>query len=516
MVARFRVVTKHQISGWRFLFRRIEHALVRRDASMIDDPQRGRATALSIGIALACVVIAGSAVMAFFKPVKQVGNAHIVAERDSGALFVHVGNRLYPALNLTSARLIVGAPEKPVPVSQDELAKYPRGPIVGIPGAPATIVDNGTRDSTWTVCDSTSTGSAAPVDQATGLPTTSRSPVRTVVIGSPLTSDGETTRRPADGEARLLREGTTTWLVYADHDRGILRAAIDLADSAVTLALGLDATAPVAPASKGLLGAIPEAPPLRVPEVPGSGQTVTLASGLSVAVGSVLTTSTLDRNTAYYLVSQSGVVQITPALAAMFRNANSHGEVSTNAVGPDVIAANLRPGGWPGTADYPVAAVHLLDPQRYHVTCYHWSRGANDANATTELLVGGQLPLTTDELTRTVPLVTATGPRGTTADAAYLPRDTGRFIRVTGTEPASPLRESLFWISDSGVRYGVAAAGSTDQTLTALALRNPIPAPWNIVSLFAIGPTLSQKDAQIQHDGIATDKAATALPGGQP
>ncbi|MFF2554695.1 type VII secretion protein EccB [Nocardia sp. NPDC058058] len=515
-MARFRVVTKHQISGWRFLFRRIEHALVRRDASMIDDPQRGRSTALSIGIAMACVIIAGSAVLAFLKPAKPIGDARIVAEKGTGALYVRVGGRLHPALNLTSARLVIGAPENPVQVSKEELAKYPRGPIVGIAGAPGAISDGNDRDSSWAVCDSTATGASGPIDPATGLPTTSRSPVRTVAIGSRLTVDGEAIRPLGDTQARLLREGGITWLVYRDHDRGIVRAAIGLGDSAVTLALGIDATAPVLPASPGLLRAIPQVPPLRVPAVPGSGQSSILASGLSAVVGSVLSVTTVDHGIAYYLVSQQGVVQISPVLAAMVRNTDSHGAVATIAVGPDVIAANLRPGGWPGTTSYPATTLRIADPEREGTTCYHWSRGAADPNATTELLVGRQLPLAPDELSRTVPLVTANGSRGATADAAYLPRDTGSFVRVTGMDSASPLREGLFWISDSGVRYGIdARVGATgDPTLTALALRNPVPAPWNVVSLFAVGPALSQRDARIQHDGIAADRAAAPLPGG--
>lgn len=517
-MARFRVVTKHQISGWRFLFRRIEHALVRRDASMLDDPQRGRATALSIGIALSCVFIAGSAALGFFKPAKQVGNAQILSDRDSGALFVRVGGRLYPALNLTSARLITGSPAKPVPVSREELAKYPRGPLVGIAGAPGVIADPGGRDSSWAVCDGVRTGASAPVDQTTGLPTTSRSPVRTTAIGGPLTVDGEAVRPLDEGEARLLREGSITWLVYLDHDRGVVRAAIDLADSAVVLALGIDATAAVLPASPGLLGAIPEAPPIRVPQVPGTGESKTFGSGLTVPIGSVLTVSTIDRGVAYYVVSQSGVVQVSAVLAAMIRNADSHGAVTTTAVGPDVIAANLRPGGWPGTTSYPAEPVRLIGAERYDTTCYHWSRGGTDPNAITRVLLGRQLPLTTEELNRAVPLVTSLGSHGATADAGYLPRNTGRFVQVTGADPVSPLREALFWISDSGVRYGIETqpgAGS-DPTLAALALRNPVPVPWAIVSLFAIGPVLSQREARIQHDGLATDKAAAALPGGQP
>ncbi|WP_280352578.1 type VII secretion protein EccB [Nocardia abscessus] len=515
-MARFRVVTKHQISGWRFLLRRIEHALVRRDASMIDDPQRGRSTALSIGIALACVIIAGAAVLAFFKPAKKVGESKIVAEKDTGALFVRLNNRLFPALNLTSARLIVGSPDNPVKVSRDELSKYPRGPWVGIPGAPGSIIDTGERDSSWTVCDTARTGAAAPVNPATGLPTVSRSAVRTTAIGGPLTVDGDAIRQLGDGEARLLRDDTTTWLVYGDAEKGVVRAAIDLASTAVAMALGIDSTAPVMAASKGLVNAIPEAPPLRVPDVPGAGESITLNNGFTTPVGSVLTVSTPDQGVSYYLVSQTGLVRISSVLAAMIRNANSQGAVSTRTVGPDVIAANLRPGQWPGTASYPTRPIRLVDPERSGVTCYHWSRSGYDPNAATELLVGRQLPLTQDEQGRTVDLVTSSASRGTTADAAYLPRDTGRFVQVTGAEPGSPLREAFYWVSDSGVRYGVITdpSGVTgDPTLTALGMRTPVPAPWTIISLFAVGPALSQKEARIQHDGIPNNKIVAGLGG---
>ncbi|MGW4241945.1 type VII secretion protein EccB [Nocardia sp. NPDC004722] len=517
-MARFRVVTKYQISGWRFLLRRIEHALVRRDASMIDDPQRGRSTALSIGLALTCLLIAGSAVLAFFKPAKQIGEAHIIADKDSGALFVHLDGRLYPALNLTSARLLAGAAENPVPVSREELARYPRGPLVGIPGAPGVIAATGVQDSHWAVCDTTHLGAAAPVDQNTGLPTTGRSAVRTVAIGTALSVDGDAIRPLGQDEARLLRAGSTTWLVYDDIGHGIVRAAIDLGDSAVTLALGIDATAPVIPVSRGLIEAIEEAPPLKVPEIPGAGQPVALSSGLTVPVGSVLTVPAVERPATHYLLSQSGIVQVSAVLSAMIRNADSHGSVSARTVGPDVIAANLRSGSWPGTAAFPTEPVHILDPERFAVTCFDWSRGAGEPTATIGLLVGRQLPLTAEEQNRTVPLVTALGSGGSTADAAYLARDTGRFVRVTGSDPASPLREALFWISDSGVRYGVDAHLDTarDPTLAALGLRAPVLAPWSVVSLFAVGPTLSQQDARIQHDGLAADKRALPLPGGQP
>ncbi|WP_306355958.1 MULTISPECIES: type VII secretion protein EccB [unclassified Nocardia] len=516
-MARFRVVSKHQVSGWRFLLRRIEHALVRRDASMLDDPQRGRSTALMIGLALACVGVAGAAVLAFFSPAKKVGDSPIVADKDSGALYVNMGGRMYPALNLTSARLITGQAADPVRVDAGELAKYPRGPWVGIPGAPGRMVGSSDRDSYWAVCDRARGGAAAPVDPDTGVPTATTAPVHTTAIGGPLTVDGDGARELEADEARLMRNGRTIWLVYRDGANGAVRAMIDLADSAVTLALGLDATAPVMPASDGLIEAIPEVPALRVPEIPDFGASMTFSTGLTVPVGSVLTVSQPDRGAEYYLVSSSGAVRVSPVLAAMVRNFDVRGAISSQTVSPSVIAANLRPGDWPGTEHYPRRPVHLVDTSTHAVTCLSWERLDTEPSAMIDLLVGRQLPLAPDEQRLPVGLVTAAGSAGTTADAAYLPRTSGRFIQVTGDDPGSGLRESLWWVSDSGVRYGIAVEPgrepSADPTLRSLNLGSPVPAPWSIVSLFAVGPTLSQVDARIQHDGIPSNATGVGFGG---
>lgn len=516
---RFRVVTKHQISGWRFLLRRTEHALVRRDVSMVDDPQRGRSTALSIGIVLAVLVVAGAAILSFLKPAEHVGKSKIVADKDSGALFVRLNDRLYPALNLTSARLITGSAANPAEVSHDEIAGFPRGPWVGIPGAPGMMNDTGGDDSSWAVCDTARSGAAAPVDSATGLPVAD-SGVLTTVLGGPLTVDPATgsgaraVRELGAGEARLLRHDGNTWLVYADQDERVVRAAIALTNSAVTLALGIDSAAPVIEASKGLIDAIPEAPPLRVPEVPGAGAVAVLSGGISAIVGSVVTMSTPGRDASYYLVSESGLVQVGSVLAAMIRNADSRGRVASMTVGPDAVAQNLRPGTWPGTASYPAQPVTLVDPEKYGVTCYHWSHAAAEANSVARILVGRRLPVPVDEQKQVVPLVTAPTSHGATADTAYMTHSTGRFVQVTGSDPASPLHESLYWISDSGIRYGinVTPGEKSDRTLKSLGLTTPVPAPWNVVSLFAVGPVLSEQDARVQHDGIAPDKAAVGLP----
>src|SRR4051794_23483416 len=109
--------TKLQVSGYRFLLRRLEHALVRGDVRMLDDPVRAQSLSLLSGAVLVVIVVAACTVLAFLRPPAVLGSAPIVVVRDSGALYVRIGAIVHPVLNLASARLIAGTPADPETVS---------------------------------------------------------------------------------------------------------------------------------------------------------------------------------------------------------------------------------------------------------------------------------------------------------------------------------------------------------------------------------------------------------------
>jgi hypothetical protein len=121
------------------------------------------------------------------------------------------------------------------------------------------------------------------------------------------------------------------------------------------------------------------------------------------------------------------------------------------------------------------------------------------------LLSGSALPVP-DRL-RSVELVGA-GADGTATRVALAP-GSGYFTQTVGHDPASPAAGSLYWIADTGVRYGIdteAAAGEHTKTVEALGLNPPpVPIPWSMLTLFAPGPTLSRADALLAHDGLAPD-----------
>ena len=150
------VTTRAQVNGYRFLLRRLEHALIRADSRMIHDPMRGQMRALLVGMVIAILITGGAGIVAFLKPAPNFGDSTIMLSKSNGTMFVRIGDRLHPALNLASARLISGKPDAPQQVDDKFLNTVPLGPMVGIVGAPNSI--HGSDDaatSSWTVCDAT-------------------------------------------------------------------------------------------------------------------------------------------------------------------------------------------------------------------------------------------------------------------------------------------------------------------------------------------------------------------------
>ena len=88
--------TRLNVSGYRFLLRRMEHALVRGDVRMLDDPLRAQSLSLISGVILALIIVVVCAVLAFLRPSGALGSAPIVMMRDSGALYVRVGDIIHP------------------------------------------------------------------------------------------------------------------------------------------------------------------------------------------------------------------------------------------------------------------------------------------------------------------------------------------------------------------------------------------------------------------------------------
>ena len=130
-----KLASKTQVSGHFFVRRRLAFALLRRSVSMEVNPVRWHRTLLMLSAVLGVVLIVGAFVYGWFRPAGVIGDSSkVVADRSSGAIYVVVGKRLYPALNLVSAQLIAGEPDEPTFVSSAEIAKWPEGADCGYRG----------------------------------------------------------------------------------------------------------------------------------------------------------------------------------------------------------------------------------------------------------------------------------------------------------------------------------------------------------------------------------------------
>lgn len=507
----FRVTTKYQVSGVRFLYRRLRHALVRHDGRMIDDPQRAQSTPLYTGLLTAVIFGVGTFVYSIFQPAGHVEGADIVVNRDTGALYVRVGPRLDPVTNLTSARLIVGRPLNPTKVSSAEIAKYPHGSLVGIVGAPSDVRNSTDPSSIWSVCDTTMTGAAVPLDPVSGLPSTAMSPVTTTVIGGPLTVSAETSKLSGN-QARLVAYDNRAWLIYARPDGVVVRSTLDLKSAVVADALGLKANDLLLPISQGLFNAIPSEPPLFAPIINGVGEPPAFPAKRPLTVGTILKVTDLSGGTKYYATLPDGVQEVALTAATMIRAANPQVSTEPVQIGPDELAG-MPKSNQLDIGFYPSGPVQLVPADHEPVTCWSWAHSGDEPTSTTQVIVGRTLPLTDQQSKVSVSLVSAASSKGMTADRAYMPPTSGRFVQITGAATDAKSREGYFWVADNGVRFGL---DNTDQNsgatvLASLGLSHSVPAPWNVISLFAPGPTLSQADARVRHDGVPGDKVVEGV-----
>ena len=126
-MAKFRLTTKVQVSGWRFLLRRVEHAIVRRDTRMFDDPLQFYSRAVSAGIVIAVLVCLGVR-PCWRQAARKARRRHLLVDRTTNQLYVAIPGtgQLRPVYNLTSARLVLGNAGT-LAVKSDDLNRMPKG-----------------------------------------------------------------------------------------------------------------------------------------------------------------------------------------------------------------------------------------------------------------------------------------------------------------------------------------------------------------------------------------------------
>ena len=265
----------------------------------------------------------------------------------------------------------------------------------------------------------------------------------------------------ADDAGLLVTFEGNTYVIW-----GGKRSQIDPADRAVTLSLGLDpgVTSPVE-ISRALFDGLPATEPLRVPRYPRPGprrsgsrarRWVRCCRPRPQAGGSQ-----------FYVLLPDGVQKVTSFVADLLRSANSYGSTAPRSVTPDVLV-NIPEVNSLAVDYYPTGRLNFVDSAANPTTCVGWEKGSTDPQARVAIYNGRGLPVPTSMDNRIVRLVRDDrDPASVVANQVLVLPGAANFVTSTSGVITADSRESLFWVSDNGVRFGIAA---DDSTLRALGL----------------------------------------------
>jgi type VII secretion protein EccB len=455
-------------------------ALVRKDAVMLHDPMRQHLRATAVGLILSVLGLVAFFVVGQFSPAGQVSGNEIVIGSPSEAVFVVQDNprRLIPVLNLTSARLLLAAisPGRQAPettrVPDSALAGMSRAPSAGIPGAPPLPVpENLIQQGAWSVCDTAKVRPELP--NAESQPQLST----TVVIREGVIREGQPPGRPlGDDQALLVAEQRTgaTYLVW--HGR---RGQVDLRDPAIRTLYRLGSVVP-RKVSTGLLNAVPEGPPLTLPDIPPGKPSAFLPSA---QVGEVVrVTGALQQS--FFLLLPQGKQLVERAVADLVRYRRSASTDFTD-VTPEAISQVPEAPGQLDFTGFPTPVPRVLTTTETPVVCL--TQQGPDLAPSITVNPDERLPLDDGDSPVEVPSTA----RSQTADSVFLKPAMGALVR--GVVPGQRPDTGAIWlVTDQGLRYGV----PTIEVARALGLGEiTTPAPESILDLLPIGPELNPQHA---------------------
>ncbi|MFC4853871.1 type VII secretion protein EccB [Actinophytocola glycyrrhizae] len=516
--------TKSQVQAYRFVLRRMQSALVRKDAVMLHDPMRTHSRATVVGVCIAAIGLLGFLIWGILSPKPKAPDEDgIVIGKPSGQVYVLIAKpdkKLVPVFNMASARLLLMAQQQnssdggdaqadqqggavpqvvaPTVVDDNELRDIPKGRKAGIADGPDLLPSADQRiESLWTVCDQ------YILDD--GLPDPAKeNKVETTVIAGVKELGPELKQN----ESLLVRAPNgKTYLVYRTPgtanlpNTSAVRAEVDLEDDRVRTALELNGVEPRT-ITTGMLNAIPEKAPLKSPGIAGrdTDSDVDLDNPELRKVGSVFEVERAGDVTRTYVLLKDGIEEIKRSTANLIRYYRNLGGERIAAVSPALIA-NVEQRREIDDSTFPERDTEVLDPKNFPVACLGWSYSGEGDNAEefTAVHVGKKLPGIKTNQNNEPQTVAISSPNadGIRIDHFYMPPGRGAVVRQA-TSPEDFTRGQITLVSDRGVKYGVPDA----RTAAGLGLGDQKPAPRSIIQLLPDGASLSVKDVEQSYDSI--------------
>ncbi|WP_371667470.1 type VII secretion protein EccB [Streptomyces sp. NBC_00289] len=517
---------RDQVQAHAFVMGRLTSGMLLAEPDAPESPLGRTTRGAGIGVVIAVLIAAGAVVFGLISPGGndswRSGEALIV-NKDTGARYLYLGERLRPVRNYASALLIGGADLATTDVGTSSLRGTPVGAAVGITGAPDAVPAPGDLESgAWTVCSALAPAKAAGTSSgdASGTVGADRTDgtraVTALAAGVPLDGD------PLEADEAVLVGGpdARTYLVWQGS-----RLPLDTRSGAL-LSLGYSSVTP-RPVSAAFLDALVAGPELAPPSVPGLGSAGPSLGGTATRIGQVFQITVPggaadsgtnaspggqeDPNSQYFLLRDEGLTPVTATTAALVlgdpaTRKKAYGGSSPTAlpVGADVLKDHQAPGSTgrdPSTAglpDTPPRAARVPDG---------WS-------ACAQVLPGSDGVRVSSVLVRESSLSPVAQSGGDRVSRACLPVDAvvvrpghGLLARVLGAGGGT-IGGTTYFVGDDGVKYRV----TSEKALKALgygeAEARRLPSP--LLAMLPTGPDLSPEAAAGAVPASTTSTCPTA------
>lgn len=521
--------TKSQVQAYRFVLRRMESALVRKDPVMLHDPMRSHTRSTIVGAIVGVVGLVAFLVFGVLKPAPTVPSSGIVIGTPSGSVFVVNQNphQLIPVFNVASARLLLAAGQQaqqnqggagggqssqspaqvvnPTTVDDSQLKNIPMGRLTGIPDAPSVLPTPNQPATTWAVCDSIFRDTNAPQETAHNTPTT------TVMVGE----SNLGTNLPSNQALYVSDDnGRTVYLVYAQSgsDNSAVRAQLDSGDQAVLATFGISDPNSYRVVSPAVLDAIPPAPEIQNP-TRGMNLQATPDPHLAaqnLTMGESFEATQVGIAPRYYIVVPGGMQLVSQTTAQIAFDENSGGHTSIPLVQPsDVTAVPTVQGLQVNVSQYPNIQPGVLSADNDPVMCLGWNAVLTDLQkpvAKTRVTVGTAVPFPNDPATGQ-PM--ASLPLGQTASSGGVSRffmnPSLGGVAIRSASSAQEFGDGPIYIVDPrGVKFSVPDLHTAQILGVADQSANIAPAPDQIVRLLpGGGEQLDTQTVQKTFDGMS-------------
>ncbi|MEU8526645.1 type VII secretion protein EccB [Streptomyces sp. NPDC048629] len=478
---------RDQVQAHLFTLSRVTAGLIRAEPDAAETPMRRFTLGTVMGLAVGVLVLGGLVGFGFISPgitnsFKKQGT--IVVEKETGTRYVFLDGALHPVLNHASAVLISGRPpgrsrggllggqNTVQTVSSKSLKQVPKGPPIGIVGAPDSLPDPKQLDrSAWAVCTTTS-------KQADG------SDIKrvTAYLGGSVRGLTEL----GDQRTMLVKGDDGTYLAWLDRK-------LKLGGPAALVGLGYSNVRSF-PVADAWLNALPSGADLRAVAVPGRGGAGIPLGGQATRVGQLFRTAGGES----YLMMPDGLAPLTETEAALVladpatQAAYPGGQVLPLDIGTAAVAAaprsnRTRASGLPTVLPQAVDNTGTGD----RVPCFKVTPGKGPGG-TAAIRVASR-PAGPEDGTAAPGVPRAPGAAGAlTADRVVIAPGSGMLVREEA--PAGDAAPRLYLITDVGQKFPLATPDVAkklgyDDTKAA-------PLPASVLALVPSGPVLDEAAAK--------------------